>query len=108
MHNSSTGKKDGNHWGENVIQLKTTSNTPYYFNFHEHDVGHTRITTGTGGGKTTVINTLLTASDKFKPYIFHFDFEYSASVWIKSMGEAPLQSQPLYMGQSVFALLLLL
>lgn len=86
MHNSSTGKKDGNHWGENVIQLKTTSNTPYYFNFHEHDVGHTRITTGTGGGKTTVINTLLTASDKFKPYIFHFDFEYSASVWIKSMG----------------------
>ncbi len=86
MHNSSTGKKDGNHWGDNVIQLKTTSNTPYYFNFHENDVGHTRITTGTGGGKTTLINSLLTATDKFKPYIFHFDFEFSASVWIKAMG----------------------
>ncbi|ENM1985248.1 type IV secretion system protein VirB4 (plasmid) [Acinetobacter lwoffii] len=86
MHNSSIGKKEGNHWGEYVLQLKTEGNTPYYFNFHEGDVGHTRITTGTGGGKTTLINALLTAADKFKPYIFHFDFEYSASVWIQAMG----------------------
>lgn len=86
LHNSSSGKETGNHWGNSVLPLKTISNTIYDFNFHENDVGHTRITTGTGGGKTTLINSLLTASVKFNPYIFHFDFEYSASVWIQAMG----------------------
>ncbi|KQQ65463.1 type IV secretion system protein VirB4 [Acinetobacter sp. Leaf130] len=86
LHNSPVGQKKNNHWGDFIIQLKTISNTPYFFNFHEFDVGHCRITTGTGGGKTTLINALLTAADKHEPYIFHFDFEYSASVWVKAMG----------------------
>lgn len=86
LHNNAKGKASGNHWGMSVLPLKTISNTLYDFNFHENDVGHTRITTGTGGGKTTLINALLTSSAKFNPYIFHFDFEYSASIWIQAMG----------------------
>lgn len=86
LHNSSNGKRHGNHWGDSVIALKTISNSLYDFNFHENDVGHTRITTGTGGGKTTTINLMLTATGKFNPYIFHFDFDYSSSVWVQAMG----------------------
>ena len=105
MHNSKQGKKFGNHWrekkmgdgtkhiivehpemGDYVLELMSTSNTPYYFNFHSGDTGHTRIGAPTGGGKTVLINALLTASTKYNPYIFHFDFEYSAAPFIRAMG----------------------
>lgn len=85
LHNTRIGKKKGNHWGEYIIRLKTTSNTPYYFNFHDGDVGHTRFIAPTGGGKTTALNAFLAASLKHDPYIFHFDFEYSAAVFFKAI-----------------------
>lgn len=86
LHNTKTGSRDGNHWGSYIIRLQTTSHTPYYFNFHEGDVGHTRFIAPTGGGKTTALNAMLAASLKHNPYIFHFDFEYSAAVFITAAG----------------------
>ena len=52
FHNYPTGKKFGNHWGEAVTVLNTTSKTPLYFNFHVRDIGHTMIVGPTGAGKT--------------------------------------------------------
>lgn len=88
LHNTSSGFKDGNHWGEYIMRLKTSSNTPYYFNFHAKgsDVGHTRFIASTGGGKTTTLNAFLTGALKHDPYIFHFDFEYSAAVFMTAIG----------------------
>ena len=88
LHNTRSGYREGNHWGEYIIRLKTSSNTPYYFNFHEHgsDVGHTRFIAPTGGGKTTTLNAMLTSSLKHDPTIFHFDFEYSAAVFMTAIG----------------------
>ena len=43
MHNYPKGKEQGNHWGEFVTVLDTTSGTPFYFSFHVRDVGHTLI-----------------------------------------------------------------
>ena len=51
MHNYPLGKIYGNHWGEYVTVLDTTSGTPFYFNFHVRDVGHTLIIGPTGAGK---------------------------------------------------------
>ena len=34
MHNYPPGRMYGNHWGEYVTVLDTTSGTPFYFNFH--------------------------------------------------------------------------
>lgn len=105
MHNNRTGKQFGNHWrekdlgngakkllvenpelGDYVIELLSKNNTPYYFNFHVHDVGHTRIVAPTGGGKTVLVNALMTASTKFNPYLFHFDYAHSAAPFIRAMG----------------------
>ncbi|MDO5073140.1 MAG: hypothetical protein Q4D63_01930 [Neisseria animaloris] len=94
MHNTRTGRKDGNHWGEHIICLKTISNTPYYFNFHEGDVGHTRFIAPTGGGKTTALNAMLAAALKHDPYIFHFDFEYSAAVFMKALDGQHFELSP--------------
>ena len=43
LHNYPSGKKTGNHWGEAVTVFDTTSGTPYFFNFHLRDVGHSLI-----------------------------------------------------------------
>src|SRR5581483_10118165 len=52
FHNYPTGQIAGNHWGAAVTVLSTRSGTPYYFNFHKADVGHTTIIGPTGSGKT--------------------------------------------------------
>ncbi|HKQ30548.1 MAG TPA: hypothetical protein VJS66_04610, partial [Burkholderiales bacterium] len=52
LHNYPCGKLVGNHWGDAVTVLETVSGTPYYFNFHVADVGHTTILGPTGTGKT--------------------------------------------------------
>lgn len=94
LHNNPLGKKDGNHWGTHVLQLPTEHKTPYFFNWHVNDVGHTRFIAATGGGKTTLLNALLTASMKFQPYIFHFDSGFSASVFINAVGGKHLVLSP--------------
>src|SRR4029077_17012631 len=52
LHNFPSGRIKGNHWGPAVTVLETQSGTPYYFNFHAGDVGHTSVIGPTGSGKT--------------------------------------------------------
>jgi len=40
LHNFPSGKATGNHWGDAICLLETTSGTPYFFNFHKADVGN--------------------------------------------------------------------
>src|SRR3546814_18586927 len=40
VHTYPVGQRAGNHWGDAIALLKTTANSPYYFNFHYGDVGH--------------------------------------------------------------------
>lgn len=74
LHNFANGKRDFNPWGEAVAILKTPNKTPYYFNFHElqggnrinqSDLGHTFIVGKSGGGKTVLINFLITQLLKY-------------------------------------------
>lgn len=41
FHSYPFGQKDGNEWGAAVALLKTASGSPYYFNFHDSDLGNT-------------------------------------------------------------------
>ena len=52
LHTFPAGSKTGNHWGEAITRLETTSGTPYWFNFHERDVGNFTVIGPTGTGKT--------------------------------------------------------
>ena len=52
FHNYPAGDRTGNFWGDAVTVFNTTSGTPFFFNFHVRDVGHTMIIGPTGAGKT--------------------------------------------------------
>lgn len=86
MHNYPRGKEQGNHWGEYVTVLDTTSGTPFYFSFHVRDVGHTLIIGPTGAGKTVLMNFLCAQAQKFKPRMFFFDKDRGAEIFIRALG----------------------
>lgn len=85
MHNYPPGRVSGNHWGEYVTVLDTTSGTPFYFNFHVNDVGHTLIIGPTGAGKTVLMNFLCAQAQKFRPRMFFFDKDRGAEIFIRAM-----------------------
>ena len=85
FHNYPTGKYKGNHWGNACTVLDTTSGTPYFFNFHTRDVGHTMIIGPTGGGKTMLLNFLAAQAQKFNPRLFFFDKDRGAELFIRAI-----------------------
>ena len=86
QHNYPTGKIDGNHWGNAVTVFDTTSGTPFFFNFHARDVGHTTIIGPTGAGKTVLLNFLCAQAQKFNCRIFFFDKDRGAEIFIRAIG----------------------
>lgn len=85
LHNYPIGKAKGNHWGDAVTVFNTTSGTPYYFNFHLRDVGHTTIIGPTGAGKTVLMNFLCAQSQKFHCRMFFFDKDRGAEIFIRAI-----------------------
>ncbi len=86
LHNYPCGKLKKNHWGPAVTVLETASGTPYFFNFHRQDVGHTTIIGPTGTGKSVLLNFLLAQALKFRPKIFLFDKDRGAEIFIRALG----------------------
>lgn len=58
---------------EYLAVLETNSATPYFFNLHYQDVGHTLILGATGSGKSFLLNFLLTNLQKYQPLTYIFD-----------------------------------
>ncbi len=67
LHGFSMGQSRGNHWGEAVTLLQTTSSTPFFFNFHQGDLGNFTVIGPSGSGKTVVMNFLAAQAQKFSP-----------------------------------------
>jgi type IV secretion system protein VirB4 len=85
-HNFSLGKPMGNHWGEAVTLLETTAAGPYFFNFHQGDLGNFTVIGPSGSGKTVVLNFLLAQARKFHPRIIFFDKDRGAELFIRAIG----------------------
>ncbi|WP_339046458.1 VirB4 family type IV secretion/conjugal transfer ATPase [Candidatus Mesenet endosymbiont of Agriotes lineatus] len=85
QHNYPIGNKSNNHWGEAVTVFDTTSGTPFFFNFHIRDVGHTMIIGPTGSGKTVLMNFLCAQAMKFTPRMFFFDKDRGAEIFIRAL-----------------------
>jgi type IV secretion system protein VirB4 len=85
-HNFPLGTPEGNHWGEAVTLLETTAAGPYYFNFHQGDLGNFTVIGPSGSGKTVVLNFLLAQARKFRPRIIFFDKDRGAELFIRAIG----------------------
>jgi len=86
LHNFPTGQKSNNHWGGAVTCLETTSGTPYYFNFHDRDVGNFSLFGPTGYGKTVLLTFLHAQSQKFNPKSIYFDKDRGAEIYLRAIG----------------------
>ena len=86
LHNYPAGRRTGNHWGECISLLETTSATPYAFNFHSSDVGNFTVVGPTGTGKTVVLNFLLAQAQRHKPAAFFFDRDRGTELFIRAIG----------------------
>ena len=86
LHGFALGQADGNHWGEAVTLLETTSATPFFFNFHNGDLGNFSVIGPSGSGKTVVMNFLAAQAQKFKPRTVLFDKDRGAELFIRGIG----------------------
>jgi type IV secretion system protein VirB4 len=86
LHNYPYGKIDGNHWGPALTSLDTSSGTPFYFNFHVRDVGHSMIIGPTGSGKTVLLGFFAAQAQKYNPDMFFFDKDRGAEILIRAIG----------------------
>ncbi|HEX5184491.1 MAG TPA: VirB4 family type IV secretion/conjugal transfer ATPase [Allosphingosinicella sp.] len=85
-HNFPLGRALGNHWGEAVTLFETTAAGPYYFNFHQGDLGNFTVIGPSGSGKTVVLNFLLAQARKYRPRIIFFDKDRGAELFIRAIG----------------------
>lgn len=86
LHNFPIGSPEGNHWGDAVSVLQTTSNTPYHFNFHKGDLGNFTIIGPSGSGKTVVLNFLTAQAQKCSPRTIFFDKDRGAELFLRGIG----------------------
>ena len=86
LHNFPSGRAAGHHWGPAVTVLETQAGTPYFFNFHAGDVGHTTVIGPTGCGKTAIVNFLCAQARKFNCRLFYFDRDRGAEIFLRALG----------------------
>jgi type IV secretion system protein VirB4 len=94
LHGMPFGKPDGNHWGPAATVFETTSATPYFFNFHEGDLGNFTVIGPSGSGKTVVLNFLAAQAQKFAPRTILFDKDRGAEIFLRACGGHYAQLQP--------------
>ena len=86
LHGFALGQAQGNHWGDAVTLLETTSATPFFFNFHHGDLGNFSVIGPSGSGKTVVMNFLAAQAQKFSPRTILFDKDRGAELFVRGIG----------------------
>jgi type IV secretion system protein VirB4 len=86
FHNFPLGLAEGNHWGDAITVLESTSAGPYYFNFHHGDLGNFTVIGPSGSGKTVVLCFLLAQAQKLGPRTVYFDKDRGAEIFLRAIG----------------------
>lgn len=79
------GYNKNNLWGDAVTIFNTINQTPYYFNFHTEDNGHTVIMGPKFSGKTTLMNFIISEAQKFNGKLFYFTSNTSSEEFTNSI-----------------------
>jgi len=73
-----TGEPHSPHLNAEALAiLETEHQTPYHFNLHVDDVGHTLVLGATGSGKSFLLNFLVMHAQKYDPLTVIFDLGHS-------------------------------
>lgn len=86
FHTHPAGRADGNHWGPAVALLRTSAGSPFHFNFHVGDLGHTFVCGPSGSGKTVVQNFMLAQLEKLGPQMVFIDKDRGAEIFVRACG----------------------
>lgn len=86
FHTYPAGLASGNHWGDAIALLKTNARSPYFFNFHKGDLGHTLIIGPSGGGKTVLLNFLMAQAEKTGARQIFIDKDRGAEIFVRASG----------------------
>jgi type IV secretion system protein VirB4 len=86
FHTHPAGRAEGNHWGSAVALLRTSAGSPFHFNFHVGDLGHTFICGPSGSGKTVVQNFLLAQLEKLGVQQVFIDKDRGAEIFVRACG----------------------
>ncbi len=97
FHNYPLGRAHGNHWGDALAVLITSSRSPYYFSLHasdpadpdggsRKDTGHTLICGPTGSGKTVFIGFLITSLVRQNATQIIFDKDRGLEILVRALG----------------------
>ncbi len=84
-HNFALGQATGAHWGQALTVLETTAAGPYFFNFHQGDLGNFTVIGPSGSGKTVVVNFLLAQALRYSPKIVFFDKDRGAELFLRAI-----------------------
>lgn len=86
LYDFPAGKRTGNHWGPAAAILPSAAKNPYFFSFHEGEVGHTMIAGPHGCGKNLLLHFLMAQAMRFKPRLFLLDSLRSGELLIRALG----------------------
>ncbi len=86
LNNLPSGRANNTHWGPALTLFYTAARTPYFFNFHIGTNGHTILVGPKGGGKTVLMNFLLSEARKYRTKLFYFDHHRTSEVFLRSIG----------------------
>jgi type IV secretion system protein VirB4 len=97
FHNYPTGRAAGNHWGDALALLMTSSRSPYYFSLHatdpkdpdggsRKDTGHTFVCGPTGSGKTVFVGFMLAMLARHGVTQVVFDKDRGLEILVRALG----------------------
>jgi type IV secretion system protein VirB4 len=97
FHNYPCGRATGNHWGDALTLLMTSSRSPYYFSLHatdpkdpdggsRKDTGHTFLCGPTGSGKTVFVGFMLAMLARQDVTQVVFDKDRGLEILVRALG----------------------
>lgn len=85
IHNYPAGNARGCPWGPPVTLFYTAAGTPYFFNFHLGNNGHTTVIGPPDTGKDVLVNFLLAGARKYRNRLFYLDATGNARSFVTAI-----------------------